>query len=158
MCLFNTPTLWTQIYIQSEEPEIARVSTFLCLSQKCRLDVEIMTLQFNMDWVTPIAANISRVATISIRPGVLNESAYLFIERRKGEASLVLTALGIFPSDATHTSCFGVSIQRDNQLYYCVFLMRFKMDIAQRRRSKRTWEDYVKRCASAAHCIIQVLF
>ena len=162
--LFETPALWTQIHIQNGEDELARICTFLHFSKECPLHLEIMTPLPNMDYLQPVAMHISRVATISIRPGLSDRDTPLHMEQWKRVASPILAKLsnGILPPDVKDTSCSGVSLRHDNQLYYCVLLMQFEM--AQTIASidkpdsntiieplEAAWEVHVERCVFAAH-------
>jgi len=163
--LLETPTLWTQVYIQNGEDEIARISTFLHLSTGSSLHVEIMMPLPDMDCLQPIATHISRVATISIRPPSLSyRDTSLHMDQWEKAAACVLAKLsnGIVPSDVKQTSCLGVSLRQDYPLYNCVFLMKFEMGPAMAKADQpdssigtespeAAWEDHIKMYASAAH-------
>lgn len=152
--LLDTPSLWTQIYVRNDENEIPRISTFLGLSKECPLHVYITTPLFTMDYLEPIAAHISRVATISIRSTLWDGHTSLHMEQWKKAVSCIMEKLGngILPSDAIHTSCFGVSLGND---LYRIILMQFTMvptipsledhDCSTGVEFTVTnWEDYIK--------------
>src|ERR1700728_4404589 len=54
---------------KTEKNEIARISNFLRLSKQCQLHVDVMTVLHTADSLRLVAEHISRVRTISIRPG-----------------------------------------------------------------------------------------
>src|SRR4051794_35443052 len=66
--LCDAPPLWSHIYVQNGEDEMARISAFLHLSHDLPLHVDIMTVRPSIDCLQLVANHISRVATISIRP------------------------------------------------------------------------------------------
>jgi hypothetical protein len=126
--LLDTPSLWNQIYIQNGEDEVARISTFLHLSKKCSLHVDILTPVPTKDSLHLIAKNISRVTTLSIRPGQLDTVTALRMEQWKQATSHVLAMLSQGrASDVKSASCFGISVRENGQLYHYVILMQFAM-------------------------------
>jgi hypothetical protein len=125
--LLDSPFLWTQIYIQNGEDEIARISTFLHLSKQCKLHVAVMTVLPAVDSLRLITEHISRVRTISIRPGASDTFTALHAERWKQAAAYVLEILsnGMELPNAESPLCYGISISDNSQLYYHVILMQF---------------------------------
>jgi hypothetical protein len=166
--LLDTPSLWNQIYIQNGEDEITRISIFLHLSKRCSLHVDILTPVSTMDSLHLIADNISRVTTISIRPGPLDTATALRMEQWNKATSRILAMLsnGLFASDVKNASCFGISLRENGQLYNCIVLMQFAMAATVNATDKKIcitsveppvmansemWEEQVARCASNVH-------
>ena len=123
--LLDTPSLWAQIYVENGEDEIARISTFLYLSRKCSLHVDIMTALPMLDSLELIADHLSRISTISIRPSVADTVTALHMQRWEQAAARILGRLSDSPSDVKDTSCFGISLRENQDLYYCIVLMQF---------------------------------
>jgi hypothetical protein len=174
MLLLDTPSLWNQIYVQNGEDEIARISTFLHLSRKCSLHVDILTSAATRDSLHLIAKHISRVTTISIRPGPLDTVTALRMGEWKQATSHILTMLGngLSASDVKHASCFGISLQENGLLYHCIVLMQFVMATMVNATDKQNyitsaglpimvnsgmWEEYIARCALIAHWCCSLL-
>jgi hypothetical protein len=125
--LLNSPSFWTQLYIQNGEDEITRISTFLDISRQCHLHVDVMTVLPTVDTLRLIAKHISRVKTISIRPGASEIFTALHAEQWKGTAAYVLEILsnGMQLCDVESPTCFGVTLWSEAKLYYHVILMQF---------------------------------
>jgi hypothetical protein len=165
--LLDTPFLWNKIYIQNGEDEIAKISTFLHLSKKCSLHVDILTSVLTRDSLRLIAEHMYRVTTISIRPGPLDTVTALRMEQWKQATSHILAMLSQSrASDVKSASCFGISLQENGRLYYCVILMRFAMATTGNATDKQShitsaelpvsgnsgmWEELVSRCTFIAH-------
>jgi hypothetical protein len=169
--LLDTPSLWNQIYIQNGEDEIARISIFLHLSRKCSLHVDILTALLTMDHWQLITENMSRVATISIRPGVSDTITALHMEQWKQAASSTLARLfkGQLPSNINSTSCFGFSLRENGALYYSIISMKFttanmvastdKQDRLTAIPLNRMWEEQIARCAFVSRwCIVKLCY
>jgi hypothetical protein len=161
--LLNSPVLWTQIHLHNEEDEMALVSTFLHLSKRSPLHVEIMTVLPTTSDLELIAEHSSRIRTISIRPGASNTITALYTERWKRAASLTMATLliGQLPSDIIYASCFGNTFRDNDQWYYSVILMHFTMEtrVYERDRIVHTelpdmqrlycsWEEHIARCVT----------
>jgi hypothetical protein len=164
--LLNSPSLWTQIYIQNGEDEMARIATFLYFSKRRSLHVDIMTVLPTIASLQLIAEDISRVATISIRPGELDNNAAFPAEQWKEAASNILSTLfnGRLPPDVEDNPCFGISFRENDQWYYHVILMQFTAaviitsghdqngtifaNLSNTETCFRRWEEYIARCAS----------
>jgi hypothetical protein len=166
--LLDTPSLWSQIYIQNGQDEMAQISTFLYLSKGHSLHLDIMGVLPNTECLQPIAENISRVKTISIRPGGSDTTTTLHMGQWKQAASCILAKLanGVVPSDIKYASCFGYSLTENGQLYYSTILMQFTMAtpvataktqnndvsaILSAAAYSRIWEEYIARCVSISH-------
>jgi hypothetical protein len=165
--LMETPSLWTQIYIQNGDDEKARISTFMHLSKGCSLHVDIMTPLRAMDTLQLIADKVSRVGTISIRPGASETCTVFKMGQWKQAASSILGRLssGLLPTDLKYFSCFGISLKEDVGSYYYIILMQFTRETAARIDGQnriisaklpvtaysRLWEDYIAGWASFAH-------
>jgi hypothetical protein len=167
--LLRTPSLWSQVYIQNGEDELARISAFLCFSQNHSLHVDIMTVLPNMDSVQLIARDISRVATILIRPGASEAITYLYMTQWKRSASYILATLYSLPpplvlSDGDHTQCTGISMNEKDQHFYWVFLMqlttrtsrnhdpfhRVSVKPSDDMKYYHMWDEHITRWASIA--------
>jgi len=162
--LLNTPSLWTQIYIQNTEDEMARISAFLHLSKESLLYVDIMTVLPTTDSMQLISENISRVREISIRPGPSNNPSELHAKKWKRAASDHLAKLNLVPSDLAHTSCYGISLKESGHRYYHVVLVHLAirdtareyrwniqapMDLPDMETYLRLWEEHMARCVLA---------
>jgi hypothetical protein len=163
--LLNSPPLWTQIYIQNGEDEMGRISAFLQLSKECSLHVDIMTVLPTTASLQLIAENISRVATVSIRPGASDNNAAFSIEQWKRAASNIISALcnGRLPPDAEDSPCFGINFRENGQWHYRVILMQFTTAVMVTSTDEENgavsaslpdtvtffhkWEAYIARCA-----------
>jgi hypothetical protein len=160
--LLDLPFLWNQIYLHNEEDEMALVSTFLHLSKRSPLHVDIQTVLPNTSCLELIAQHSSRIRTISIRPGASNITA-LYTEQWQRAASFTMASLldGLLPSDIKHTSCFGNTFRDNGQWYYSVILMHFTMetrvyernhigntDLPDMQRSFCLWEEHIARCVT----------
>ena len=160
--LADTPSLWTQIYIQNTEDEMARISTFLHLSNMSSLYVDIMTVLPTTDTMQLISANISRVREISIRPGPSVTSSELQAEQLKRAASSLLAKLSykLLPGDLAYTSCYGISLQENDDLYYRVVLIHLTIinkahnfgptvhapvDLYDTETYSRVWDEHMAR-------------
>lgn len=120
--LLGSPSLWSRIYLQNGEDEMARITAFLHLSKDCRLHVDITTIFPNLDSVQLIAENISRVKHVIIRPSVLTRNS----EQWGRAASDILARLlrNSVPADIESTSCFGISHLKDEKMYYSIVVMQ----------------------------------
>ena len=163
--LADTPSLWTQIYIQNGEDEMARIATFLHFSKRRSLHVDVMTVLPTTASLQLIAENISRVATISIRPGALDNDAAFPMEQWKRAASNILSTLfnSRLPADVEDDPCFGIGFREDDKWCYRVILMRFITAVFVTSGEERggivsanlpniwahshRWEKYIARCA-----------
>jgi hypothetical protein len=153
----NSPSLWTQIYIQNGEDEIARISTFLHLSKQCQLHVDVMTVLPTVDSLRLVAGHISRVGTIVIRPGASDTFGAFHTNQWKRAAAYVLDILsnGMQLSDVESPACYGVTIWGDGQLYYHVILVQFTVaaSAASSVELNRMWEAKCALIVSAViHC------
>jgi hypothetical protein len=164
--LVNSPSLWTQIYIQNGEDEMGRISTFLHLSKGCSLHVDIMTVLPTITSLQLIAKNFSRVATISISPGASDNDTAFPTEQWIQAASNILSTLsnGRPPPDVKDNPCFGISLRESGQWHYRVILMQFttavmvtstddengiiSASLPDTMTCFRRWEEYIARCAS----------
>jgi hypothetical protein len=159
--LLNTPSLWSQIYIQNGEDEMTRISTFLHFSRGCSLHVDIMTALPAMDSLQLIANHISRVSTITLRPSVSDTDTASHMEWWKDAASRILGRLSDGPLHVKDTSCFGISLRENDELYYCIILMQFTIghtvNGTTHKQASATsvgfatayqlWKEHVTRCA-----------
>jgi hypothetical protein len=176
--LLETPSLWSQVYIQNGEDELARISAFLHLSRGHSLHVDIMiaipnmdsshlVAIPNMDSLQLIASEISRVATISIRPGATKDITSLYMEQwRRSTSYLLATIYSELPppqvlSNMSHTQCPVLSLRENNRPFHWVTFMEFtmrnsrKFDPVPHTSVKsagdwkffRMWEEHIKRCA-----------
>jgi hypothetical protein len=170
--LVNSPSLWTQIYVQNGEDEMAQISAFLHLSKRYSLHVDIMTVLPTTASLQLIAENISRVATISIRPGASDNNTVFPIVQWKRVVSNILSILsnGRLPPDVEDNPCFGISFRENDQWHYRAILMQFttavtvtgndeqngigSADLSDIVSCFRKWEEYMARFAS----ILQYLF
>jgi hypothetical protein len=163
--LLDTPSLWRQIFVQNGENENARISAFLRFSKGCSLHVEISTMPLNLEGLKCITDHSFRVATISIRPGASAIVTASHVEMWNRAVSYVLAMLGNgrLASDVTCTSCIGISLRENNQLYYRTFLMQFTFTDTRNRTDMQNhitstgfpdmayhqmWEKYILRCVS----------
>jgi hypothetical protein len=146
--LLNSPSLWTQIYIQNGEGEIARISTFLQVSKQCQLHIDIMTGFPSVISLRLVAEHISRVRTISIRPGPSDTFRTLQAEQWNRTAAHILDILsnGMQLSNVEPPECFGVTIWGDGQLYYRVILLQFTI-AATVDEPNRMWENMIAKYA-----------
>jgi hypothetical protein len=139
---------------------MALVSTFLHLSKRSPLHVEILTGLPTMNSLGLIAEHSARIRTISIRPGASNDMAALCTEQWQRAASIAMTSLlaGLLPPDIKHTSCYGNAFHDNNQWSYSVILMHFTM-VHERNRIVHTelpdmqmlcclWEEHIARCVT----------
>jgi hypothetical protein len=150
--LLNSPSLWTQIYIQNGQDEIARISTFLYLSKQCQLHIDVMTVLPNVDSLRPVAEHISRVSTISIRPGPSDTSTALHARPWQRAAACILEILsnGMQLSDLESPACYGVTIWDDRRLRYHVILLQFTVAArgAGVKEPNRKWGDHITKYTS----------
>jgi hypothetical protein len=150
--LLNSPALWTQIYIQNGEDEITRISTFLLLSKQCELHIDVMTVLPTVDSLRLVAGHISRVRTISIRPGASDTSTALQAEQWRRVATYVLEILsnGVQLSDVESPVCHGVTIWGGDRLCYHVILMQFTVAAGEGGvdEPKHKWGDHIAEYAS----------
>jgi hypothetical protein len=161
--VLDTPLLWNQIHLCNEEDEMALVSTFLHLSKRSSLHVDIQTVLPSTGSLELIAAHNSRVRTISIRPGASNTMTALYMEQWTRAASFTLASLlnRLPPSHIKRTSCFGNTFRDNGQWYYSVILMQFTTEtrVHERNRIDYTelpgmqrsfclWEGHIARCVT----------
>jgi hypothetical protein len=161
--LLDSPVLWSQIYLHNEADEMALVSTFLRLSQKSPLHVEIMTVLPTRSSLELIAVHSFRIRTVSIRPGASNPITALYTEQWKQAASLTMATLlnGPLPSAIKYASCFGNTFRDNDQWYYSVILMHFTMETQVHERDRIVhaddmdmqrlyclWEEHIARCVT----------
>jgi hypothetical protein len=142
--LLNSPSLWTQIYIQNGEDELARISTFLHLSKQRKLHVDVMTVLRTVDSLRLVAEHISRVRTISIRPGASDTFTvfHSMLWRRTATYILDILSNGMQLSDVDAPACYGVTL-RDNELfYYHAILIQFTVaaSVASVNEQNSTWD------------------
>jgi hypothetical protein len=147
--LIDSPSLWTQIYIQNGEDEIARITTFLYLSKQCQLHVDVMTALPTVDALRLVMEHISRVRTIVVRPGASDAVTALRTEQWKPEASYILKCLsnGTHMPDIESPTCYGVTLRDDGRWYYPVILLQFAVAarVASTEELNRTWEEHIAR-------------
>jgi hypothetical protein len=146
-------------YVDNGEDEIARISTFLYLSRKCSLHVDIMTALPMLDGLELIGDHVSRISTISIRPSVADTVTALHMQRWEQAAARILGRLSNSPSDVKDASCFGISLRENQDLYYCIVLMQFTTGNTANSSNMidsseipvlgypQTWEECITRCA-----------
>jgi hypothetical protein len=151
--LFDSPSLWTRIYVQNGEDEMARISTFLYLSKQSPLHIDIMTVLPTVDNLRLVAEHISRVRTISIRPGAPDTvTGLLHTKQWELAASCILATLlnGMQLCDLESSSCFGVHLWNDARSYFHVILMQFIVAtrVASSHELNHTWEGHIGRWAS----------
>lgn len=157
--LISSPSLWTQIHLHNGEDEIARISTFLCLSRDSPLHLDIMAILPEMDGLRVIAQNVSRVKTVSIRPrAISNAEAILDMTQWKESASYTMATIfdRLPPSYVKNTLCLGMSLPDHGQLHYQIVYMSFIVSDHKQKRiistassvaSSQTWAESVARCA-----------
>jgi hypothetical protein len=152
--LLDSPSLWTQIYIQNGEDEMARISLFLHLSKQCQVHVDIMTVLPTVDSLRLVAEHISRVRTISIRPGASHSVTALHATQWKLAAAHILESLlnRLQLYDVESSACYGVTVLDDGQWCYHVILMEFTIAARASRTDalNHTWEYRIARFASAS--------
>lgn len=167
--LINVPSLWRQIYIQNEEDEFARISTFLHLSKGRPLSVYITTGIAPMSALKLVSAEFRRITNISITSHTRDTPGARSVEHWKNAASDILATLfnGLMPSDMIKTPCFGISLRENNQPYYHVVHMQFIVKISTASMEERrrmackndpkgyfiTWKQHIESVIrnSAAH-------
>jgi hypothetical protein len=167
--VLDSPVLWTQIHLNNEEDEMALVSTFLQLSKRCPLHVDILTELPTTSSLVLIADHSFRIRTISIRPGASNTITALYTEQWRRTASFTMTSLlnGLLPSDIKCTRCFGNTLRDKGQWYYSVILMHFTMaarvhgrnhivhtDLPDIQRTFGLWGEHIARCVTR-HSIME---
>jgi hypothetical protein len=154
--LLNSPTLWTQIYIQNGEDETARISTFVHLSKQSPLHVDVMTVLPTVDSLRLVAEHISRVRTISIRPGPSDTFTASYAMQWKLTASFVLESLsnGMQLYEVESPVCYGTTICGDDQWYYHVIFLQFTVEarVAGTDELSRIWEDHISKYACTCLC------
>jgi len=150
--LLDSPSLWTQIYIQNGEDEISRISTFLHLSRQCALHIDVRTVLPTVDSLRLVTGHISRVKTISIMPGASHTVTALHARQWKGAAAYVLESLsnGMQLSEVESPGCIGVAICDSGQWYYHVIILYFTVAarVASAHEPSRMWENYLAKYAS----------
>jgi hypothetical protein len=141
--VLDTPLLWGQIHLCNDEDEMALVSTFLHLSKRSPLHVDIQTVLPTTGSLELIAEHSSRVRTTSIRPGASNTMTALYTKQWTRAASFTLASLldGLLPSDMKYTCCFGNTFRDNGQWYYSVILMRFTTETRARERNRIVHTD-----------------
>jgi hypothetical protein len=159
--LLDSPSLWTEIYIQNGEDEIARISTFLHLSKQCKLHVDVMTVLPTVDNLRLVGEHISRVTTISIRPGALDTFTALHAKHWRRTAGYVLESLsnGMHLSEVEPPIESSIICRDDGQWYYHVILLHFTMAarVAKSDDHNRMWEDHLTKYACTSLCRILYL-
>jgi hypothetical protein len=150
--LLDSPFLWTHIYIQNGEDEITRISTFLHLSKQCQLHIDVMTVLPNVDILRLLSEHVSRVTTISIRPGASGIFTALHAKQWRRAAAYVLEILsnGMQLCDLESPTCFGVIIWDGMSMYYHVILMQFTVvaRVAIMDELNHMWGDHLTKYAS----------
>jgi hypothetical protein len=164
--LLRAPALWSHIWIQNDEDEMARIWTFLHLSGHLSLDLHITTVLPNTDILQLIKPHLSRVRAISIRPNMRHALTSLHGEQWKQAASNVMAAFSnrVTPSNAGVYSCSGRRIGIYPGVYH-VALMQFLISHPEAKPASTEgqsqddslpgeqslffmWENYIDRCAS----------
>jgi hypothetical protein len=149
--LLSSPLLWTQIYIQNSEDEIARITIFLHLSKQSPLHVDVMTVLPSVESLRLVAEHISRVRTISIRPGASNMAEALQVNHWKRAAAYVLESLsnGKLLSDVESPACYGIAIRDGSRWCYRVVLVQFivAVRVASGDELNHMWEDHIAKYA-----------
>jgi hypothetical protein len=172
--LLGTPSLWTQLYLQNGADEMARISTFLYLSRNYSLHVDIVTVLPDMDSLRLIIGDISRVATITIRPGASDTFTYLYMRQWKRSASYILATLynqllpSLVLSDVRHS---GFVLRNNDQWLYWVIFMEIRIKTKTRRGDTvlralvkpsddwkyiYEWEDHITRYASVSQYVCKL--
>lgn len=170
--IIHSPSLWSQIYIQNGDDEMARISTFLLLSKDLPLRIDVMTVVPKTDGLRLIARNVSRITSISIRPGgVFNGDMASSLVLWKESASYILATVfhGQLPSHVEDTSCLGISLPENDQLHYQVIQMSFRMSAketddqpsrsfspasAEMRTYTRMWDEHISRCIFSRSLVV----
>jgi hypothetical protein len=150
--LLNSSSLWTQIYIQNVEDEIARISTFLHLSKQFKVHADVMTMLPTVASMRLVAEHVSRVRTISIRPGTSGTLTALHAEQWTRGAAYILEILsnGMWLSDVESPTCLGVTIWNGMQAYCHVVRMQFTVAarVASIDELNYNWGDHITKYAS----------
>jgi hypothetical protein len=165
--LLQTPALWTQICIQNDEDETARIWAFLHLSESSPLDVFVTTVLPTTDSLQLIKPHLSRVKTISIRSNTPHPPTALYAEQWRQAASNVMATFSdqLAPWNATDYSCSGRRIGVKPGVYH-VATMQFSISyhetkLASGEEQSREnsvglseeqdifgiWQTYLSRCA-----------
>jgi hypothetical protein len=165
--LLHSPVLWSQIWIQNDPDETARIWTFLCLSGCSPLDIYITTVLPTTENVQLIKSHLSRVKTISIRAKIPHPLTTLHGTQWKQAASSVMATFSdrLTPWDATDYSCSGRLIGTDTGVYH-VAVIEFliscpeatveiagrqgqddSVSLSDQQKRSSVWENYISRYA-----------
>jgi hypothetical protein len=174
--LLDSPALWTQIWIQNDENETARIQAFLRLSGRSPLDVYVKTVPPAMDRLQLLKPHYSRVRTVSIMPNMPQPLTTEHGEQWTRAASNIMATFSNQPTpwNASKYSCSGRRIGPDPGVYYVAVIEFFLSYPAiqptstdaqsrgyltsepEQRRQFSSWENYITRCVLAClsygHC------
>jgi hypothetical protein len=156
--LLDLPSLWTQIYIQNGEDEIARISAFLYLSKECQLHVDVTTVLPTADNLRLVGEHISRVRTILIRPGALDTFTPSHAKHWGRTAAYVLESLsnGMHLAEVEPPIECRVTRRDDSRWYYHVILLHFTVAarVAKCDKLDRMWDCHLTKYACTSPCRI----
>jgi hypothetical protein len=158
--------LWSHIWIQNDEDEMARIWIFLHLSGHRPLELLITTVLPTTNGLQLIKPHLSRVKTILIRPLLPHPLNSLHEEQWRQAASIVMATFSdaLTPWNATDYSCSGWRIGTDPGVYH-IAAMQFLLSCpdttldstdGQLRDSSTglsewerfcVWKNYISRCA-----------
>jgi hypothetical protein len=144
----RSPFLWSQIWIQNDEDEVARIWTFLHLSGHIPLDVHITTVLPNTDHLQLIKPHLSRVRTISIRTKPPHPLTNSYADQWKRVASNTMATFSdrVTPWNATDYSCSGWGIYADPTVYHVTVMQFFISSVEDKQAStnRRSRKDFIK--------------
>jgi hypothetical protein len=164
--LLDSPALWNQIWIQNDEDEMARIWTFLHLSEHSPLDVYITTVLPTTDSIQLIKPHLSRIRTIWIFPNTLHRPTISHAEQWKRAASNVMATFSdrLTPWNATNYSCSGWTIGIHPGVCH-VATLQFSLsypeielastdgqnqnhfiNLSEEHKQFCVWENYIARC------------
>ena len=166
--LLHSPALWSQIYIQNDEDEMARIWTFLQLSKSSLLDVYISTVLPTTDMIQLIEPHLSRVRSISFMAKIPHPLTTLHGEQWRQAVSNVMATFSdqLTPWNVVDYSCSGRLIGPDTGVYHAAAMQLLisyqettlegshrqtrddSTNLSKERNTFSVWENYITRYAS----------
>ncbi|KIM22139.1 hypothetical protein M408DRAFT_28948 [Serendipita vermifera MAFF 305830] len=136
----NSPLLWTDVFLENSEDELARVWTFLHLSRDSPLHIHIRTMIPSNESLELLYPHRPRIKVISIMPGYHIEiptSPTYWGQWRRSTSYILMTFFDdLTPSDVEHT--YAGSLRGPQGEYYVSFIqLNIKYPPAKRVLTRR---------------------
>lgn len=151
--ILESSLLWRYIYIRNEEDEMARIQTFLKLSGRCPLEVDITTVLPEVDALHLLEPHLARIQTVSIRPSIPHPITVSYSEQWRRTVAYILSQFSqnLQPMDVADTLCTGGFFRDIHPWQYHVSALRLKMAYLETKNCQDTSNGHATRSQLPKH-------